>query len=533
MIHMKSAIERAIGNVVSYGDTDIFPFPLDNIALRDNREGAIDLCLEIHKNFDAYLAEHPPHFYDSFVPNGHTGFRWATQIDTFWNIYFLALAIEIGENIENARLPKAVEKIHSYRYLPGESLELFDTKFGWRSFYERARKLATTSKYVVACDISEFYRRIYHHRLENSLNHVSSTDIPSRIMKFLTVFSKGTSYGLPVGGPAARILAESTLNQIDHILHSAGVEFCRFADDFLLFCDSQTDAFKLLLFISEKLQINQGLALQRSKTRVLTSSEFNASEPWTFDNVEDTDVIIENAKRHLFSISLYYDPYSPTAQNDYTELKSQLDQLDVLALLNHEIKKSRIHTPTINRLVKTLRHLPQEIASEAVLTISSKLESFYPCLGTVLIALTELLDAVSDKAAQRTVETVAQHIKQDSFLFRTDVNRAYSARLLARSADPTADQNLLFMWNNSGPVVKREALAALARRKQWMILSDLRHKFQDMSPTERRTMIVCSYALRDEGKHWRQNISKNFGPFESFIHKWIKDRPEKDIEKIL
>jgi hypothetical protein len=78
---------------------------------------------------------------------------------------------------------------------------------------------------------------------------------------------------LPVGGPASRLLAELVLNNVDKLLRSEGVRFCRFVDDYRIFCASKEEAYERLILISDKL-FNEGLSLQKNKTRILTMKEF-------------------------------------------------------------------------------------------------------------------------------------------------------------------------------------------------------------------------------------------------------------------
>ena len=72
------------------------------------------------------------------------------------------------------------------------------------------------------------------------------------------------------------------------------------------------------------------------------------------DDDESPEDDIAAAKATLFQISVYYDPYSTESASDYAELKAALNSLDILGILNHEIRKSRIHIPTINRIVAAL-----------------------------------------------------------------------------------------------------------------------------------------------------------------------------------
>ena len=131
---------------------------------------------------------------------------------------------------------------------------------------EHSTKLSEEYEFVVACDISEFYPRLGHHRLENALKQVAGdTPYPKQIMDFLSNYSNTRSFGLPIGGPAARILSEITINQIDRLLTGNGIVFARFADDYHLFAQSREDAYHHLIFLSEKLFDNQGLSLQKSE----------------------------------------------------------------------------------------------------------------------------------------------------------------------------------------------------------------------------------------------------------------------------
>lgn len=522
---MRAAIERAIANVIAYGDTDIFPFQAEILALSEQKTEAIDLILDLHANFDDRIEELPPTQYPAFVPNGYTGFRWATQIDTYWNLYLLALVIKVGGKIEDARLDRDRGIIHSYRFEKNGAEGLWNRQFGWKSFFEKSRALSENSEYVVVCDLSEFYRRINHHRLENALNHLNDRDVTKRIVKMLTYFSAGASYGLPIGGPAARLLSEILLNQVDHLMDRAGLKFCRFADDYVIAVDSLKDAYAALVFVSEKLQLNQGLVLQRSKTRILTSSEYRSSKPFSLEDDADVeDDEIAAAKTYLFQISLYYDPYSGTAATDYEELKGAIAGLDILGILNHEIRKSRIHIPTINRLALAIRNASSAVAAEAVMTIATNLETFYPCLSGILILINQLYDELPERTRSAIDDIICEQIESAGYLFITPSYLAYAIKILARSSSARSESVVSLMSNHESPIVRSAAMSALIRRGVWMSLSDLKNNFANMSPIERRLTIVASYVLGDEGSHWRGRIKRGADPFEKFTLQWMASR---------
>ena len=82
------------------------------------------------------------------------------------------------------------------------------------------RLLAHNYPHVLSTDISDFYPRVYHHRVENALSHATKNRAAvSRCKKLLSLLAVGgVSYGLPIGGNAARLLAELVLNRTDRLL---------------------------------------------------------------------------------------------------------------------------------------------------------------------------------------------------------------------------------------------------------------------------------------------------------------------------
>src|SRR5436190_2404540 len=110
-LHRKSlttindAFRLAVANVSSFGDTDVFPSPLDRFPCQDTPDAVVAVLEEVHRTFDQYLANEPPENIDTLAPLGYTSFRWATQIDPLWNLYYLSLVLSIAETIESKRLP--------------------------------------------------------------------------------------------------------------------------------------------------------------------------------------------------------------------------------------------------------------------------------------------------------------------------------------------------------------------------------------------------------------------------------------------
>jgi len=197
---MENDFRRALKNISDHGDTDVFPFPIENIIFYDQEEDVISLLCKMNNDFEKWINTQPPFNESQLAPVGYSGFRWVTQLDPFWNAYLLGLVISIGEKIENKRIPINENRIFSYQFMAGASDKLFNQDLGWQAFHRQSLKLADSFNTVVICDISDFYQRIRHHRLENALKQLGDIgDIPKKINKFLSNFSGTYSHGLPIG----------------------------------------------------------------------------------------------------------------------------------------------------------------------------------------------------------------------------------------------------------------------------------------------------------------------------------------------
>jgi hypothetical protein len=524
----KQNIKRAVKNVIAHGDTDVFPFSFENVVMRKSQETFVQLIEDLSGNFDVDIEALPPQFESTLVPAGYNGYRWVTQIDPFWNSYLLSAVIRHGDDIEKSRLPTQDRHVHSYRFDSDEESEsLFKSEYNWHRFMVESYGRAHSSNFVVITDISEFYRRIYHHRVENSLERVCTTNVPDKIIKLLSKFSMGTSYGVPVGGPAARIIAEMTLDQIDHLLLARGISFCRFVDDFHIFSESEQDAYKAIQVLSELLILNQGLNLQKSKTRILPSSEFINTFP---EHLKPNSTPRTDRDR-LFSLALNYDPYSPNAEEDYEALKLSLEEIDFLSLLNEELSKSQVHAPTIAKLIKSLRVTGGKVRSQAIATLMSNINILYPVLSQLLIVVYGIRNALTPEEYKIICENLINLIMVNSYLMELDVHKCYAVRILAQHQDYRVDAIFTKWLKDGSPLVKRDVIIGFVARGGWYHLSDFKTRVAGETPWVRRAMIVASYGLGDEGRHWRQ--AQNFNRFEKFTRDCISQTPTANLGDLL
>lgn len=523
---------RAVSNIASWGDTDVFPFPIENHIFHDMTEQAVSLLVAMSRDFDGSLTQNGPINYSALAPVGYNGFRWATQIDPIWNVYFLSVVLSLGEEIESQRVPEEQGVVYSHRFRPGEDDEatdadqsLFDRE-GWSKFQERSREMAHEAKFVVAVDIADFYGRIYHHRLENQLRYVDTTGERTRqIMRILGAFSNGVSYGLPVGGPAARLLSEVLLNAVDQLMLSqlSDIRFLRYADDYRFFVSSLGDAYRAIGYLSEKLQRNEGLSLQRSKTRIMTSAEYLSTlRP---DNPRP------GSAAKFLSLHLHYDPYSPHAIEDYELLQQQLDEFDVLGLLRSELVKGRVDVAVTRRLIDALKHMPQLPKEQALLSLLDNLDVLAPVVPHVMRAVRDNLGSVSADAQDQVQGRIRELITGGHHLAQVDVNLSYMIRVLAQRRTPENERVLVQLFSGphgysgaAAPDVQRDIVLTLAKWQANYWLHDLKNHFSTLHSWVRRAFLVGSYALGDEGSHWRRGVRKGLTPFEQLVVEWGSEK---------
>jgi hypothetical protein len=525
-----AVLRRAIDNVANWGDTDIFPLPIENHVFHDMPDQAVRLLSDMEANFDAEINSFPVESYSTLAPVGYAGFRWATQIEPAWNAYLLACVIALAPQIEGARLNEDAGKVYSYRYREqtvDHSLFALDS---WSQFQEGTRRLAETHDYVVSVDIGDFYARIYHHRLENALRAIDRNGaITRQIMAILKRLSNNASYGLPVGGPAARIMSELVLNRVDHLIQAEPTisTFCRYADDYRFFVDDLQAAYKSIGILSEKLLRNEGLTLQKSKTRIMKSSEYLA--------VLDPPDPPQGSAGAFLNLHIHYDPYSATAAEDYERLRDQLNEFDILSLLRTELSKGRVHPALTRRLIQALRYLGADTRQAAVLSLLENIPTLAPVVPQVMMAMRECISDLDDGFISTVHGEIRRLIQENHYVAQVDLNLAFMIRVLATRRSTENEILLIQLYqsphgfgNASAPNVQRDIMLVLARWGVTYWLSDRKNYIATAHPWVKRAFIVGSYELGDEGRYWREANRDLMNSFDRTVRDWVVDRRQHD-----
>ena len=161
---------------------------------------------------------------------------------------------------------------HSYGFRPER---------GAKDALRRVDALLKAGKiWVVDADLKGYFDSIPHDKLLTAVaERLADGALLKLIEKFLKqgVMETGkgwspTETGTPQGAVLSPLLANVYLNPLDHLMAQQGWEMVRYADDFVILCESQQAAEQALEQVRQWVQ-QAGLVLHPTKTRLVDASQ--------------------------------------------------------------------------------------------------------------------------------------------------------------------------------------------------------------------------------------------------------------------
>ena len=141
------------------------------------------------------------------------------------------------------------------------------------------RAIRTGYSWVVDADIASFFDTVDHEKLLTAVNEEVADGSVLRLIRMILKAgvqlpnvseSEPTELGTPQGGPLSPLLANIYLHAFDKAISQAGYGLVRYADDFVIFTKSESDAEAALMRCQEILEGNLGLVLHPEKTCVVS-----------------------------------------------------------------------------------------------------------------------------------------------------------------------------------------------------------------------------------------------------------------------
>ncbi|MCK4814389.1 RNA-directed DNA polymerase, partial [bacterium] len=383
--------------------------------------------------------------------------------------------------------------------------------------------------HVLVCDISDFYRRVYHHKLETALSRLQiPNDSGRRIISsgknvLLTKFSGAASFGLPIGGPASRILAELALNDIDLSLFMKGIRFVRFVDDYHIYGKSLGELHKLLNDLTRYLQQAEKLSIQQHKTQLLTIKEFSRILKKQIGGEVETE------KFKFLSLPIHFDPYSDTAVEDYEELKEAISQFDIIGLLFEELRKKRIHPPYTKKLIKAFIALEPDALQIGVKIVADNLGLLFPIIPQAMMSIHSSANRISEETFDYFFDRLLNLISEPSYILTNEINAAFILKAISNLHSTKSEiiATGIADVHNKSVLVSTLALRVMGHWNVFNWLSSRRSNLPTMTDWERRSFIMASYSLGGEGEHWRNHNKGLFSDFEMLCRNWTSESKQK------
>lgn len=342
-------------------------------------------------------------------------------------------------------------------------------------------------------------------------------------MAILQDLSGNVSYGLPVGGNAARILAEAVLVNLDQMLNTSSIKFCRYVDDYILFANSKDEAYKILNYCANFLLNNEGLSLSKNKTHIMTQAEFVTYVEATLKGTDDESP--NNDRESFLKLHIYYDPYSSTADADYLDLKEKISKHDIVNLIKSEVKKSKVHQAFSKQLFKAVSLLEGEQLNAAFRIIPANIDSsLYPVFSNVMNLAYNKLNECDSDVKDLFITIISRLVKSDSYVIESENNAAYVCRILSLEKSERTAQALEKLWRRNKPLIRLNCIYAMINLNHYAWLSDKKQFYVNFTDSEKRAFIAASFFLGDEGQHWRQSKKKGFNEFEIITRDWVSTK---------
>jgi hypothetical protein len=492
------------------GENDTLPYDLDAAFIKEKSEELSDICIAIFRDVENGTVGKPATFMNGLtiaserllVPSGSHGFRITAKIHPFWNLYLNGLGLAIAEANEGNRS----SRVHSYR-LGTEKPDFFDRTRSWRSYKEATlseQALAEENAVVVQTDIASFYERIYHHRLENVIKDLApdGSTIALQIDRILSKLAAGRSFGLPVGGQCARVLAEVMMTPIDQLLSDAGLIWHRYVDDFTLVCRSQQDAYKALSVLSHALA-DYGLSLNRSKTTFLSAKHYG-------DFISAQLGEGDESSSALREMDLHFDPYSDNARAEYEKLKQSFDQIDISFLLELEMEKSQPDAFVLAQIGRALKFQEPKVAEQLCATLldPKNLDSFRASWSKIMRGVYAVRSNAEFETIFPTLDALLDRVTvAASHLLIPEANLLHFLRAIRFVRTETRGTFVRQTYDStSSSAVKRACIDCWRYWRDRTNFTRLRNQWPNLGPNEQRMLWLAAAAFGDEGSKTRDQL---------------------------
>lgn len=507
----KDSLEWSIDFLEKHSDGDIFPKIIEIAAIRAIKDDFVQLVV------GKPLTEFKPKSCRRFiVPKDEISYRQATQLYPQDSILLSAIIYQFGQGIEDRRLP--ADQVFSYRFLPNPDEGLYSSRTAWNDFWNTAYQKAPNFSVILICDIADFYNQIYHHTIENQL---VASGLPNQAIKWIKTLlestTAGVSRGVPIGPHAIHLIAEASLIPIDNSMKSIGLDFIRYIDDIVIFCNSEKEAKSALSIAASTLDKQQRLMLQKHKTKFYEPDEFQSL---CKDMIEDRP-IDENEKR-LLGIIYRYTGGNPYLSITYNNIKSEdweqfSDQI-VSGIIKEYLSKDEIDYIRLRWFYRRLAQVGHPGALDVSIENISKLG---PCLASICTYIASIQSIEPEQWKQLGQKLLC--LLDSEEILSNEFFRLSILSLFTKNEHINHFAILSQKFQNCDPFARREIILSAIKNGAIDWLRELKESYLHMDPWQKMGFMYCVSGFPKDEKRFFINRFDYDGPFDEILAKWSKN----------
>lgn len=490
----EEALSFSRRHLTAYYDTDFFPKPFEFGALWHKWEDVVRVL-----SSPGWQPFGNPIAIPWRKPKG--GYRVVHQLDPVDSIVYTAAVHSVSEGIEASRQLRRKKVACSYR-IKTDPYSFFVAGSGFSDYRARCEELAAQYRYVLTTDISDFYNRIYLHRLENAVSTAAGDGSGKALENLLLSINNHTSQGIPVGPAASIVLSEAVLVDVDQYILDRGVQHVRYVDDIRVFSDSKHSLDILLQELTLYLHQNHRLGLVGDKTRIVESKLFLQEELQNQYQIEKLEILSE------IEIG---NPYGSESRVAPIEMDENAGETLLGAL--HRIEKHEYLDLAVARAI--MRRAKSNKVKELAIHLIRRSHFYRPVINDLVL----YLDAVT---APDNIHHICEAIKEMLFdqSFEDKATAEWFAWYVSKHRDLVADEDARQVLNYSDGLRYRAAAAVTLGNVSWVRTH--KDKVLNLGPWDRRAVIFAAQVLaKDEREKWLRSLSKN-GSL-SLLDKWLVD----------
>lgn len=480
----QDGLDFARRHLTTYYDTDFFPKPFEFKALWHGWENVSKLLSN-----PGWQPFGNPITIPWKKPRG--GYRVVHQLDPIDSICYAAATYSISKDVEKNRQPRKERIACSYRIDPDHASFFVDGS-GFVDYRERCQELSEKYKYVLTTDISDFYNRIYLHRLGNAISLSAGEMAGKEIEGFLTTINSKVSQGVPVGPASSIVLSEATLIDVDQFLKNQRFPHVRYVDDIRMFSNSEHDLDVLLQKLSSYLHSNHRLSLVGDKTKILSSDEFIHQELSNQYQIEKLEILKEIE---------VFNPYQ--ADFDIEDESENDEGVDIEAALLDALQRISKYESLDLAVARAILRRGKAARTDCLCEfLIKKIGYFRPVVNDVVL----YIDAVTSDLNIKKIEKLLVDATNER-IFDDRATSEWLSWYISKNGYLSNNHDLRVFFDYTESLRYHAVAAISTKNHSWV--REYKDKILQYGPWDRRSIIYASCLLpKDEREKWLNAILK-------------------------